>query len=211
MFGIQSFFNRKTNDEFEEKGDNVTELFKNMDMTKRSDPQLPFALVCIFLLLSQVLFFSCSKKEEPLDRFRSTIEQIIAEIEAQRTDQLQRVLHPQFIDQNGRDSARFLEWVRGHLKRRKDVVVHLLGIAEESPPTTMEDGLVSMELVLSSGNLKLLRKLVSFYGHLVKVRLSVEGEIDWRITEADWQEIDIADLSVQALDAFRALFPSSGG
>ncbi len=163
-------------------------------------------ILCASLFLS----FSCGRQESVFDRFRSAIEQIIAEAEEQKMDRLQVILHPDFNDQDGRDAGRILAWLESLLKTRRDVVVHLLDIEGRAHPTPESEGEVRLDIVVSSGGLKMVRKLVSFYGRLVRIRLFVEGEVDWTVTAAEWQEINMADLGAEALDRFQALFPGAG-
>lgn len=142
--------------------------------------------------------------------FQEAVERVVVEVEDQNLDGLQSMLHDSFMDQQDRDREQFLAWLKGLMKQRKDIVVNLLDMDEVTPPSADEAGEISLDVVVSSGNLKLVRKLVGFYGRLVRITLFVVNDEPWRISSAEWREIDLADLSVMAVDEFKKLFPDGG-
>jgi len=146
-------------------------------------------IACLAILLSLAPFsISCGRRETPFDRFRQELDRVVTDVEGQNLSRLSEMLHPDFIDQQGRDAGQVLDWLERLLKTRRDVVVHLLDIDEIISPTSEEDGRVDIDLVVSSGGLKLVRKLVSVYGRLVRLKLGVEGDDFWGVTSAEWQE-----------------------
>jgi len=180
-------------------------------LTKQNKPLFFLLSVALAIGAIAALSFSCRQKETPLDVFRKNLEIIINEAEEQKLDRFKGILHPDFIDQEGRDAEKILVWLIGKLKGHRDVVINLLEIEELITPTNQSDGSVRLDLVVSSGSLKMVRKLIGFYGRLIRLQLRVAEGDPWRITHAEWVEINLADLGAQALEAFNKLFPSQGG
>lgn len=182
-------------------------LCKNNSMKGKQTEMGSFFLFLV--LLSSTFFFptACAREETPLELFQRELELAATDLEKGSVTRLADLLHAEFMDQDGRSAAELMDWTQDLLERRRGVVIHLLDVDEKAAPSVERPGRVEIDLVVSSGGLKLVRKLVSFYGRLVRLRLEVEGGSFWKVSSAEWEEIEMADLGVKALDAFKTLFP----
>jgi hypothetical protein len=176
---------------------------------RKNDWGWPWGLALLGLIL--VTLTGCRSAPDPFQQFRRVVEAALTEVEAQNLNGLAALLHDSFRDQQDRDRDEMTAWLNSLMNRRKDVVVNILDMDEVTAPGPGTEGEVALDVVVSSGGLKMVRKLVGFYGRLVRITLYlVDGE-PWLISAAEWREVDLADLSVAAIEEFKRIFPGASG
>jgi len=158
----------------------------------------------LIILLLTLLWAGCQKKDEA-QLIRENLENLVRIAEKRDRDRVLSYLSPDYVDFQGRDLRETAELVDYYFKNYSGIVIHLLDF------TTSLNGdwaQVEADVLLSSGPLEALRKLVGLAGEFYRFdfHFKKEGQ-EWKISYSAWRKIESGSLLPGSETILKKLFP----
>lgn len=175
-----------------------------MRVIKISRYSLYISVLQIILLL---IFNGCSGDDSEKE-LRSVIKSMIRCAEEQDNGSLMNHISSDYFDSEERDRSD-LEFLSGqYFDRFKGINVNLLGLKIEH--ISESEAILNVEVSVSSGFGKIFRKIMRFYGKILRFDVELRKEdMSWKVTSAVWEEISAYELLPSSLKVLKKLFPSS--
>jgi hypothetical protein len=166
------------------------------------------------LFLSRTLFIpilfvifslpSCQKRDDT-QVIKDTLITIVRLAEKRNREKVLSYLAENYLDFQQRDVKQTDELVDYYFKNYRGIVIHLLDI---SVSIIGDEAEVEADVLLSSGPLETLRKLVGLAGSFYRFNFRfVQLGREWKISYSAWQEIDSNSLLPGSKVILKKLFP----
>lgn len=172
-------------------------------MKSRLNTRLYIVLGMVMLMLGLTACQQAKTEEEKLLDFVAVIGE---EVEDEKLDRLVFYLDKDFEDFQGRDRAEAEELIEKYFDRYKQIAFNMLGarvLRIEGDKAEME-----VEVSLSSGAAKMLRKLVKYSGQCYRFELELKRTLDeWKIVYAGWRYMPLDKLFPESFEILKEIFP----
>ncbi len=162
------------------------------------------ALVFLFCL-AVFVGFSCHQRTEE-DSALEVIDILTRLAEQKDVEGMMTRFAGDFVDFEGRDKEQLRSLLLSDFSDRPGIVAHKLS----SRVIRLEDGQAGLEVevALSSGGAKALRRLVRLSPDIYRIRIDlIKDGGTWLISYAEWTGINLPDLLPESASFLKRLFP----
>ncbi|NPV83178.1 MAG: hypothetical protein HPY46_06325 [Candidatus Aminicenantes bacterium] len=130
---------------------------------------------------------------------------VAVQAEKKNLEKITGYLADDYRDFEGRDSARTASLLEYYFKNYQGIAIHLLDIYVDINKDPAE---AEADVLLSSGPLETLRKLVGVVGVYYRFNFSLEKRSGrWQIIYAAWKEVDSNSLLPGSRAILKKIFP----
>ncbi len=169
--------------------------------------QLNARIVFVLCLAAIILgSMACKKEKTEEEKLLDFVGVIGEDVEAEKIDRLVFYLDKDFEDFLGRDLEAAEELIAKYFERYKQIAFNMLGarvIKIEGDRAEME-----VEVSLSSGAAKMLRKLVKYSGQCYRFNLDLKRPLgEWKIVYAEWRYMPLDQLFPESFEMLKEIFP----
>ncbi|RFT16007.1 MAG: hypothetical protein OP8BY_2013 [Candidatus Saccharicenans subterraneus] len=182
---------------------------------KTKKPEKPDApgffgrLFSLMIILSAAACFltrfqACQKPDEA-EEIRESLRTVAVQAEKKNLEKIKGYLADDYRDFEGRDSAWTASLLEYYFKNYQGIAIHLLDIYVDINKDPAE---AEADVLLSSGPLETLRKLVGVVGVYYRFNFSLEKRSGrWQIIYAAWKEVDSNSLLPGSRAILKKIFP----
>jgi hypothetical protein len=163
------------------------------------------AAALFLLIFASWLLLSCRQKTES-EIIAALMADMAARAEKRDAAGLMACLAGDYRDFEGRDQAQTAAMVEEYFSRYRGIVIHVLAsriVIEDARNATVET-----DVSLSSGAAQAFRKLIRFSGENYRFQSRLRKDGRWLITEAKWENVELAGLFPESIKILRELFPN---
>ena len=165
--------------------------------------RLFFVLGLGLLLLGAV---ACKKEKTEEEKLLDYVAVIGEDVEAEKLDRLVQYLDKDFEDFQGRDLDAAEELIEKYFDRYKQIAFNMLGARVISLDGDIAE--MEVEVSLSSGAAKMLRKLVKYSGQCYRFKLDLKRPFgEWKIVYAEWRYMPLDQLFPESFEMLKEIFP----
>ena len=145
-------------------------------------------LLCLMLLLIQ----ACSDDSSPEDQIRRFIDSGLQAAEARSVDDLSKLLHANFVDQQGHNDKQLARLLRAYFFRHKNI--HLFSRVDNIEMLSANQASVSLYVAMASTVISDVSALSSLSARIYRFELQLVKQDDWLLRHASWQPANIGAL-----------------
>lgn len=165
-----------------------------------------FSMLTILIAVACFLtWFQACQKPDEAEEIRELLRTVAAQAEKKNLEKIMGSLADDYRDFEGRDSARTASLLEYYFKNYQGIAIHLLDIYVDNNKDPAE---AEADVLLSSGPLENLRKLVGLVGVYYRFNFSLEKRSGrWQIIYAAWKEVDSNSLLPGSRAILKKIFP----
>ncbi len=182
---------------------------KSKNLKRSGTSRGPGRFFSRLILLAVVVFVlawsqSCQKTDEA-EVIRDMLRTVAGLAEKKNLEKIMGYLGPDYRDFEGRDPAQTARLLEYYFKNYHGIAIHLLDIYVDINKDPAE---AEADVLLSSGPLENLRKLVGVVGVYYRFNFSLEKTSGrWQIFYAAWREVDSNSLLPGSRAILKKIFP----
>jgi hypothetical protein len=156
------------------------------------------------VLILAIFLTSCQKTDDTRN-IKDTLATIVRLTENKDKDEILSYLSDDYRDFQKRGINQTAELIDYYFQHYRGIVIHLLDVSVSIIAGEAE---VEADVLLSSGPLEALRKLVGFAGSFYRFNFKFSRQDrKWKINYSSWQEIDSKSLLPGSRLILKKLFP----
>ncbi len=154
------------------------------------------------VLVGVLIWEGCGKVDET-EEIKERLRTIASQVEKKESGKILSFLTPDYRDFQGRNLEQTAELLDYYFKNYHGIAIHLLDVYVDIDGQRAE-----ADVLLSSGPLESLRRLVGIVGSYYRFNFQLEKSGGrWLIKNAAWREIDSSQLLPGSIVILRKLFP----
>jgi len=139
----------------------------------------------LLLLLAQ----ACSDDGSPEDQIRGLIDSAVQTAEDRSLDDLDDLLHDDFIDQHGNNRQQLARLLRAYFFRHKSL--HLFARIDSIEMLSANQASVSLHVAMAGTVISDVSALTSLSARIYRFELQLVKQGDWRLRHASWEPASI--------------------
>lgn len=149
---------------------------------------------------------ACKREKTEEEKLLDYVAKIGEEVESEKLNQLVDYLDNDFEDFQGRDRSDAEALIEKYFKRYKQIAFNMLGARVLSIAGDKAE--MEVEVSLSSGAAKMLRKLVKYSGECYRFKLDLVRPFgEWKIIYAEWRYMPLDQLFPESFEMLKEIFP----
>ena len=160
----------------------------------------------IFLVFIFFAPLACARKSQE-NLIQETIYRLGDYSEEKDVASIMLHIDDDYTDFRGRNKAATQDLLQDYFSSYRGIVVHML-----SSQISLDDPFQAsfqMDILVSSGEAKIFRKMIKFAGDLYRIKGRMKDEEGmWKITYADWNQISLENLFPDSLINLKKIFPN---